>query len=156
MNQVRYTKTHEWIELEVLAVATPRDETIMGTVGITKRGQLECGEITYVELPEEGDEYEQYEPAGKLELVTGDTVTVNAPVTGEVIEVNKILEDDPDVINRAPEDDGWIFKIHIEIPQEISILMDLEEYNFFDEDKEEKDEDEEEDYYYEDDDEYLD
>ena len=60
------------------------------------------------------------------------------------------------MINRAPEDDGWIFKIRVEIPQEVPILMDLEEYNFFDEDKEEKDEDEEEDYYYEDDDEYLD
>ena len=147
MDKVKYTKTHEWIEFEIANRESLFDKEVVGTIGITDRGQLEYGDVDYVELPEVGDEYEQEEPVCALELSNGDTFTVHSPVTGEVVEINEALKDDPDLINRSPEGDGWIFKIRIEIPRELSILMNRIEYDVYEEDEDE--------IYYSDDDDFF-
>ena len=146
MDKVKYTQTREWIEIETIQENSSYERKWIGTVGITERGQEECGQIAYVELPDVGDEYEQEESACNLELVNGDVHIVNAPVTGEVLEVNKALKDEPDLINQTPEGDGWLFKISIDIPRELSLLMDADEYKFFDEGSYGEDEDEEDEY----------
>ncbi len=151
MDEVKYTKTHEWIEYEIPDDESPFDRKMVGTVGITYRGQLERGEVYYVELPEVGGEYEQEEPVCVLELANGDTFTVHSPVTGEVLEGNEALLDAPDLTNRSPEGDGWIFKIRIEIPRELSILMNRVDYDVYEEDDDEK-YDDDDDFYYDDDD----
>lgn len=143
LDKVKYTKTHEWIEFEITDRESLFDREMAGTVGITDRGQSEHGEVDYVELPEVGDEYEQEEPVCTLELSNKDTFIVRSPVTGEVQEINEALKDDPDLINRSPEGDGWIFKIRIEIPRELSILMDRANYDVYEEDSDER-------YYYDD------
>lgn len=143
MDRVKYTPTHEWIEVEILQGTKTSERNQIGTVGITERVQEECGPITYIELPDVGDGYEQEEPVCNLDLANGDVHIVNAPVTGEVLEVNKALKDDPDLINQAPEGDGWLFKISIDIPRELSLLMSLNEYELFDEDDYEYDEEDE-------------
>jgi len=152
LDKVKYTKTHEWIEFEISDGESLFDKKMVGTVGVTDRGQLEHGEVYYVELPEVGDEYEQEEPVCVLELSNGDTFTVHSPVTGEVLKVNEVLLDDPDLINRSPEGDGWIFKIRIEVPRELSILMDRVDYEVYEEDEDEKYDDDDDDVYYDDDD----
>ena len=149
MNRVKYTRTHEWIEIETIQEVTPSEKNRIGVVGITERGQEECVHINYVELPDEGDEYEQEEPVCSLELANGDEHVVHAPVTGEVLEVNKALKDDPVLINQTPEGDGWLFKIGIDIPRELSLLMDENEYELFDEDYEEEEEEEDDEDEYE-------
>lgn len=147
MDRVKYTRTHEWIEIETIqGIITPSERKQIGTVGITERGQLECGQIAYVELPDEGNEYEQEEPVCNLELVNGDVHIVHSPVTGEVLEINKALKDDPDLINQTPEGDGWLFKISIDIPRELSLLLDANEYELFDDEDDEEDEDDEDVY----------
>lgn len=148
MDRVKYTRTHEWIEIEILQDAALSERKRIGTVGITDRGQAECSQIAYVELPDEGDEYEQDEPICTLELANGDVHIVNAPVTGEVLEVNKVLKEDPDLINQTPEGDGWLVKISIDIPRELSLLMDANDYELFDEDDYEEDEDDEDEYVF--------
>ncbi|HIE29234.1 TPA: glycine cleavage system protein H [Candidatus Poribacteria bacterium] len=142
MDRVKYTRTHEWIEIEILQGTNPSERKQIGTVGITERVQEECGQIAYVELPDVGDEYEQEEPLCSLELANSDVHTVNAPVTGEVLEVNQALKESPDLINQAPEGDGWLFKISIDIPRELSLLMHPDEYERFDEDDYEDDDEE--------------
>ena len=72
---------------------------------------------------------------------------MHSPVTGEVLEINKALKDDPDLINQTPEGDGWLFKISIDIPRELSLLLDANEYELFDEDSYEEDEEDDEDVY---------
>src|SRR3954470_18745859 len=75
-----YTKNHEWARIE--------DGTAV--IGITDYAQNQLGDITYVELPEEGDFFE----AGKVFGTVDSLKTVAelyAPVSGEVLEVNAKL-----------------------------------------------------------------
>ena len=141
---MKYSKTHAWVELE--------DEKT-AIIGISDKAQHLLGEIAYVELPEEGDEFEQDDPIGNLESVDGEIVNFYSPITGEIVEVNEALDHSPDLINRSPEGDGWIVKMRIEIPKELTLLMTPEQYERYDEDDfdgedEEYEDDEEEEEYY--------
>ena len=126
MSEVKYTTTHEWIEVI----------NSEGIVGITERAQQAYGDIVFVELPLVGDEFEQEDTIGRIEVADGGTFPVFAPVTGEIIEVNFLLEDDPDLINRSPEGDGWICKMSIEGPRELDILMGHDKYEEYEEEEE--------------------
>ena len=126
MSEIKYTTTHEWIEII----------DSEGIVGITERAQQTYGSIVFVELPLVGDELEQEDTIGRIEVADGGTFPVYAPVTGEIIEVNFALEDDPDLINRSPEGDGWICRMSIEGPRELDILMGPDEYEEYEEENE--------------------
>jgi glycine cleavage system H protein len=137
LGEVKYTPTHEWIEVDGSE----------GVIGITERKQLECGEIVYVELPAVGDEYEEEEAIGRLETADGSSYPVYAPVTGEILEVNTALEDGPDLINQSPEGDGWICRISIESPRELDALMDAGAYDEYEEEEPDDEFLDEEDFY---------
>ena len=126
MSEVKYTTTHEWIEII----------NSEGIVGITERAQQAYGDIVFVELPLVGDELEQEDTICRIEVADGGTFPVYAPVTGEIIKVNFALEDDPDLINRSPEGDGWICNMSIEGPRELDILMGSDEYKEYEEEDE--------------------
>ena len=136
---MRYTKTHEWLEIEEQGIAT---------VGISSRAQKSLGEVIYVDLPKVGEEFEQDDSLGSIESIDG-VMHINCPVTGEVIEVNRVLENSPDLINRSPEGDGWIAKIRMESPREFGVFMTPEEYEEYEEEDIDEDEfeDEEEEEY---------
>ena len=138
---MKYSRTHEWVELE---------DSKTAIIGISDRAQHLLGEIIFVELPKEGDEFEQDDPMGSIESIDGEVVNFYAPITGEVIEINETLESSPDLVNRSPEGDGWLVKMRIEIPKEIILLMTPGEYELYEEeDLEDNDEyeEEEEEYY---------
>lgn len=122
---MKYTRTHEWVE--------PEDEEIIA-VGISDRAQQMLGEVVFVELPEEGEEFEQDDPLGSIESIDGAVINIHSPVTGEVIEVNSVLESSPDLINRSPEGDGWLVRMSVEVPAELRSLMTPEEYEEYEED----------------------
>lgn len=125
MSEVKYTTTHEWIEVI----------DSEGITGITERAQLTYGEVVFVEPPAVGDEFEQEDIIGRVEAADGGTFSVHAPVTGEIIEVNSVLEEDADLINRSPEGDGWICKMTIEGPRELEILMGEDDYEKYEEEE---------------------
>lgn len=141
---MKYSRTHEWVEME-------NDKTVI--IGISDRAQQLLGEIVFVELPEEGEEFEQDDPIGSIESIDGVVMNIYAPVTGEVIEVNTLLESSPDLINRSPEGDGWIVKMRVEIPKELDALMTPAQYENYDvdiageEDENFDDFEDEEDFY---------
>ena len=128
---MRYTRTHEWIE--------PEDEEI-AAIGISSRAQQIFGEVVFVELPEEGEEFQQDDPLGSVETIDGEVVIIHSPITGEVVEVNIILEDSPYLVNRSPEGDGWFVKMRMESPIEVSALMTPGEYEDYEEEIIEEDE----------------
>ena len=136
---VKYSKTHEWVELE---------DSKTAIIGISDRAQHLLGEIVFVELPKDGDEFEQDDPMGSIESADGEVVNFYAPITGEVVGVNEALETSPDLVNRSPEGDGWLVKMNVEVPKELKLLMTPSEYDVYEEeDLEEDDVEEEEEYY---------
>lgn len=123
MSTVKYTTTHEWIEVN----------DSEGTIGITERSLLIYGEIIFVDVSPE-QECEQGEIIGRVETETGGNFYLYAPVAGEIYEVNETLEEDVEVINVAPEGDGWICKIYIDNLSELDSLLDLDDYETYEED----------------------
>lgn len=123
MSTLKYTTTHEWIEVN----------NSEGTIGITERALLIYGEIIYVDVSPE-QECEQGEIIGRIETETGGNFYLYAPVAGEIYEVNDALEEDVDVINVAPEGDGWICKIYIDNLSELDSLLELDDYETYEED----------------------
>jgi len=113
----RYSKYHEWVELE--------GDTI--TIGITDYAQGELGDIIYLELPEAGARIEIGEPFGTVEAVK-TVEEIYAPVTGEVLEVNTALDDEPERVNRSPFGDGWLIKMRVEDGSPLDDLMDADAY----------------------------
>ena len=124
LSTVRYTTTHEWIEV----VDTE------GTIGITERAQHLHGEIVFVDISPE-QECEQGEIIGRIETETGGNFYLYAPVAGEIYEVNTSLEEEIELINSLPESDGWICKICIDNLSELDSLLTLEDYEDYEEDE---------------------
>lgn len=80
------------------------------TIGMTDFYVQNAGDTTFLDLPEEDDDIDQGETAGKIQSSKWVGRLV-APVSGEVIEINEDLEDDFMMINRDPYDSGWIMKV---------------------------------------------
>lgn len=119
-NDRRYTKTHEWVKLD----------GDVATVGITDYAQNELGDITYVELPEVGDQVTKSEPFGVIESVKAAS-DFYAPVDGEVIEDNQQAVDAPDLLNSSPYEQAWLIKVRASDPSQIDGLMDAGDYEKF-------------------------
>lgn len=101
-NDLKYTKTHEWIRIE--------GDT--ATVGITEYAQSELGDIVYVDLPEPGRAVQAGQTFGSIESVK--TVSdLYAPADGEIVEVNEALQGQPELVNTDPYGQGWLVKISL-------------------------------------------
>ena len=112
-----YTEDHEWVEVN-------GDEAVFG---ISEYLADELGEVTYVELPEEDDDFIIGDRLGELEAEDG-IHELNSPLSGRVVEVNESLIDDPANINESPEDKGWICKLVDLDTSELDDMMDEEAY----------------------------
>lgn len=112
-----YTKEHEWVRIE--------DNE--GTVGISEFAQSALGDITFVELPAAGTEVEQFEQFASVESVKAAS-DIYCPLSGKILDVNTDLENDPELINRDCYEKGWIARIEITSPDEVSRLMTADEY----------------------------
>ncbi|MDP5120408.1 MAG: glycine cleavage system protein GcvH [Spirosomaceae bacterium] len=115
---LRYTEEHEWVRIE--------DENT-AVVGITDFAQSELGDIVYVEIESEGEEFAANEVFGSIEAVK--TVSdLFLPMSGTVIEVNEELADAPETVNNDPYEKGWLIKMTIDDMSEFEKLMTVEEY----------------------------
>ena len=112
-----YTKEHEWVSIE----------DNIATMGITDYAQEALGDVTYVELPEEEAEVEQFEHFVSVESVKAAS-DIYSPMGGKVTEVNRKLEDTPGLINKDCYGKGWIAKIDVRDIDESTNLMSAEEY----------------------------
>lgn len=111
-----YSESHEWVKVE----------GNVATIGVSDFAQSEMGDITYVDIPEEGDELSQGEDFGALESVKASS-ELYSPVSGKVVEVNTALEDDPALVNEDPYT-NWIIKVELSDKGELESLMDAEAY----------------------------
>jgi glycine cleavage system H protein len=114
---LKYTKDHEWLKTE-------GDEAF---VGISDFAQHELGDIVFIEVETVGETLAKGEAFGTIEAVK--TVSdMYMPVGGEVIEFNEKLTTNPEILNHDPYENGWVIKIRITDPSEISGLLDAAGY----------------------------
>lgn len=117
---IYYSKTHEYIRME--------NET-EGFVGISAFAAKQLGNVVYVDLPEEGDEFGIEEDFGAIESVKAAS-DLYAPVDLEVLEVNDALADNPRLINEDPMA-NYLMKVLVNDPGQLADLMDEAAYADF-------------------------
>jgi glycine cleavage system H protein len=115
--ELKYTKDHEWIQIE----------GNVATVGITDFAQGELGDIVYVDVDTLDDTVGEGDVFGSVEAVK--TVSdLFMPLSGEVIAFNEALEDAPELVNTDPYGKGWMIKIEISDNSQIEKLLNAEAY----------------------------
>ena len=122
-SNLRYTEDHEWIRIE--------EGSAIAYVGITDFAQHELDELVYIEVETVGETLGAGEIFGAVEAVK-TTSDLFMPVSGKILEFNEKLSesggDDPTLFNRDPYGDGWIVKIEMTDPAELSALLDANAY----------------------------
>ena len=120
MTAYRFTKEHEWINVE----------GDVGTIGISDFAQQQMGDVVFVQLPEIGKTLKKGEEAAVVESVKAAS-EIYAPVSGEVVAVNGDLEATPATVNEDATGQGWFFKIKLAAPAELEGLMTEGQYKDF-------------------------
>ena len=116
-SNLKYSKDHEWVRVE--------GDTAY--IGITDFAQSELGEIVIVDITTVGETLAREAVFGSIEAVK--TVSdLFMPLGGEVSEVNPKLEDNPELVNSDPYGEGWMIKVKMTDPSEVSKLLDAEAY----------------------------
>ena len=120
MAERKFSKEHEWIEVE----------GGIATIGVTDYAQGQLGDVVFVELPEIGRKVKKGEAVAVVESVKAAS-EVFAPVSGEVTAVNKAIADDPAKVNAEAEKAAWFFKVKLADQGELKALMDRAAYDAF-------------------------
>lgn len=115
----RYTKEHEWIQIEGTT----------GTVGITDYAQNSLGDIVFVELPKVGDTIEAHKIFGSVESVKAVS-DLFAPMSGTVTAINEDLASAPERIN-SDANTTWIMKLSLTDPSQADTLLSASDYETF-------------------------
>lgn len=111
-----YSESHEWVKVD----------GNVAIIGVSDFAQEEMGDITYVDLPSEGDEVNAGEDFGALESVKASS-ELYSPVSGTVVAVNTELEDAPEKVNEDPYT-SWIIKVEMSDKKELDSLMNAAAY----------------------------
>ena len=120
MSEKKFSKKHEWVELD--------GDT--ATIGITKHATEQLGDIVFTEVPDKGKTFEAGGEAAVVESVKAAS-DVYSPIAGEVTESNEAIVSDPSLVNQDPEGNGWFFKVKVTNPEQINELMSKDDYDKF-------------------------
>jgi glycine cleavage system H protein len=115
---LRFTKEHEWV----------RVDGDLATIGITAHAADQLGDIVFVDLPAIGRTLAQHATFGVVESVKAVS-DLFAPVGGEVVETNDdALRGAPELVNTDPYGDGWMLRVRLADPSQVSGLLDAAAY----------------------------
>lgn len=112
-----YTRDHEWLAVD----------GDVATIGITDYAQAQIGDVMFVEVPPVGARLVKGDPAGVIESVKAAS-DIFSPATGTVSEVNHLLRDQPALLNASPEAEGWMFRLVLADPTELTGLFEADAY----------------------------
>ena len=112
-----YTEDHEWVEIIGESAV----------IGISQYAIDEFGDVTAVELPDEGDDFIIGDRLGEVESDKA-SCDIYSPISGTVSVVNENLADDPELINESPEDKGWICRLINFDSSELDDMMSEDAY----------------------------
>ena len=116
LDELLYSESHEWVKVD----------GNIAIIGVSDFAQAEMGDITYVDVPAEGDTVTKEEDFGALESVKASS-ELYSPVSGEVVAVNEELEDKPELINEDPYG-AWIIKVEMSDKSELEGLLNAAAY----------------------------
>jgi glycine cleavage system H lipoate-binding protein len=98
---VAFHPGHAWVRSVIPGIAL---------AGADDFAQKLVGHIERIDLPAEGTELRQGEPAWSF-VVDGRRVDMVSPVTGTVTAVNRLATADPRLVNDDPYQDGWLVRV---------------------------------------------
>ena len=118
-----FSESHIWLEEQGDGIFT---------LGITEHAQDSLGDIVFVELPAEGQQFAAGEGCAVIESVKSASDVI-MPISGEVIAINQQLVEMPELINQEPFNNGWIVRFRSEVPYEeiAAELMSSADYEAF-------------------------
>lgn len=116
-----FSEKHEWIATQ--------DKKI-GRVGITNHAQEALGDVVYVQAPEVGSKFAQFDEVGAIESVKAASELIT-PVSGEIVAINEKLQEKPGLVNSDCYGEGWLYDVKLDEPQELDNLMTEEQYQKF-------------------------
>lgn len=116
-SDLHYLDSHEYIRLE--------DD--IAVIGITAYAVDQLGDIVFVGLPEAGTELVKGDTFGSVESVKA-VEDLYAPLTGQVIAVNSAVVDNPESIGEDPYGEGWLLKVKLSDPADLTDTMTAEAY----------------------------
>ena len=116
-NDLKYTKSHEWVRLEDDGTAT---------IGITQHAQELLGDMVFVETPAVGRQLKQGDECAVVESVKA-AADVYAPITGEVTAANQELASAPEKINQDAYA-AWLFRLKPASTADLEKLLDSAGY----------------------------
>lgn len=111
-----YSESHEWVKVD----------GGVAIIGVTDYAQSELGDITYVDMPQKGDEVTKEGELGALESVK-TAADLISPVSGTVVATNNQVEDDPSLINSDPYT-NWMVKVEMSDVKELDSLLSAAAY----------------------------
>jgi len=117
LSDLKFTKEHEWVGVDGAEAL----------IGITDYAQKELGDVVYVELPAQGEQFSKGDACSNIESVKAVS-DIYIPISGEVTAINSELEDKPELINQSPYKAGWIFRIRIKDVKELNELLSYQQY----------------------------
>ncbi|MCR4317867.1 MAG: glycine cleavage system protein GcvH [Planctomycetes bacterium] len=120
--ELKYAKSHEWVRID----------GNVATIGITEYAVSKLTDLTYIELPEEGDDVAQGESFGEIESVKA-VAELYSPVSGTVSEINASLQrsDGLNQLSSDPFGSGWIIKVKLSGTPDFSEFLGAADYDKF-------------------------
>lgn len=122
LDDLKYTKTHEWVAVEKTA-----DGKTIATVGITDFAVQSLADLVFLELPPIGKEIQAGEPLGQVESVKAVS-DIYSPVTGRVVEINSRVIEHLEDLTSDPFGQGWLAKLEVADTSELAGLLDRASY----------------------------
>ncbi len=118
-----YSESHVWLEEQSDGIFT---------LGITEHAQNSLGDIVFVELPSEGQQFAAGESCAVIESVKSASDVI-MPINGEIIAINQQLVEMPELINQEPFNNGWVlrFRSDVSIDEVTAELMTAADYDAF-------------------------
>jgi glycine cleavage system H protein len=116
-----YAETDEWVKVDGTAA----------TIGISDFAQDQLSDVVYVEyVVAVGDMISKGQQIATVESVKA-AADVNSPVSGKVVAVNEDLPQTPETVNKDPYGQGWMVKLEMQEPFEVSGLMNADAYDAY-------------------------
>lgn len=120
-DKLLYSKTHEWVSVEIVAGGK------VATVGITDFALEALTDLVHIELPKSGQQLKAGQPLGEVESVKAVS-DLYSPVDGQVTEVHTQLIDNLEKLTADPFGEGWLVKIKVSDEAGLAKLMDRAGY----------------------------